>query len=192
MKAFFHIHLATSAALMPHYDPSRIQGYCASCPQFGRLWSCPPFDQPPLAGLPEWNHAVLVFGKVWTEADATRERMLTRFQEARRSFRDALLEVERAHPGTTALVAGHCLACESCTRPSGEPCRIPKARRYSLEALGFDVTGLAEGLARQTVLWPREGLPEYLLTVGAILCSGRVLAEELECDLVERQGGIRR
>jgi hypothetical protein len=43
--------------------------------------------------------------------------------------------------------------------------------RYSLEAVGFDVTGLAEGLAGQKLDWPRNGaMPAHLTTVGAVLC----------------------
>ena len=51
--------------------------------------------------------------------------------------------------------------------------------RYSLEALGFDVTGLAEGLAGQTMQWPAHGVPEYLLLVGAMLCPSHDVAETL-------------
>jgi hypothetical protein len=57
--------------------------------------------------------------------------------------------------------------------------------RYSLEAVGFDVTGLAEGLAGQKVLWAAEGMPEYLLTVGALLCSGRDRAETIAQAMME-------
>jgi predicted metal-binding protein len=173
MTASFQIHIAAAAGMMEHYDPSRVHGYCASCPQHGRRWSCPPFEDPPLLGFPAWDHAVLVFEKVWTEADSTRERMIARFHEARRTFRSSLLEAEALNPGSMALVAGYCPVCKTCSRPSGEPCRIPAARRYSLEAVGFDVTGLSEGLAGQKVLWPQEGLPDYLMTVGAILCFGQ-------------------
>jgi predicted metal-binding protein len=169
------IHIADRAAMLRHHDPVRIHGYCANCPQHGRVWSCPPFGVPGLDLLGAWDHAVLVFGKVWTAPGATQAGMLEGFQRARTAFR-ALLTA-RETEGVKALVAGHCAACERCARP--EPCRAPEALRYSLEAVGFDVTGLAEGLAGQRILWPKEGLPEYLLTAGALLCTGRDRAEAL-------------
>ena len=27
-----------------HFDFERINGYCKKCPNYGKLWSCPPFD----------------------------------------------------------------------------------------------------------------------------------------------------
>lgn len=184
MTASFHTRIASAEAVMLHYDPERIHGYCTTCPQHGRFWSCPPYERPPLVGLPAWDHAVLVFEKVGVEPGSTKERMLERFFEARKDFRSFLLGAEARHPGTTALVAGHCLACEECSRATGEPCRRPSALRYSLEALGFHVTGLAES-AGQKILWPRDGMPEYLLTVGAILCAGRDRAEMIEQALTD-------
>ena len=167
--------------MLRHYDPARIHGYCASCPQHGRVWSCPPFGVSGLDLLGAWDHAVLAFGKIRAAPEAGQEEMLDGFQRARTAFR-ALLMAREAE-GVKALVAGYCTVCERCARP--EPCREPDALRYSLEAVGFDVTGLAEGLAGQRILWPKEGLPEYLLTAGALLCTGRDRAEALGRALLD-------
>ena len=53
---------------------------------------------------------------------------------------------------------------------------MPSKMRYSLEALGFDVTTLAEKLAGQSLHWPKSGVPDYLLIVGALLCRDQTLA----------------
>ena len=104
--------------MLRHHDPVRIHGYCASCPQHGRVWSCPPFGVPGLDLLGAWDHAVLVFGKVRTEPGASHAGMLEGFQRARSAFRALLTARETG--GVKALVAGHCAACKRCARP--EPC----------------------------------------------------------------------
>lgn len=180
------IHIASAEAMMGFYDPVRIHGCCAPCPDHGRVWSCPPHTEPTLERLPAWDHAVLVFGRIAVEPGSSQERMITGFHEARKVFRSRLLEAEEA--GTTALVAGYCQGCEVCARPN--PCPDPSALRYSLEALGFDVTGLFAGIARQRIHWPEEGLPESLLAVGALLCRGQAQAERLGQGLLERFGGL--
>lgn len=155
---------------MRYHDPERIQGYCRSCEKYGRFWSCPPFDASPLARFPEWGEAVIVCRRTLLGADTTKDRLVERFLEARLRFVGHMLDLEASRPRVTALVAGHCSECVSCTRSRGVSCRMPNKLRYSLEAVGFDVTGLAEGLAGQKIHWPKNGLPDYLLTVGALLC----------------------
>ena len=63
------------------------------------------------------------------------------------------------------------------------PDLIGKLKRARIDAwmatLGFDVTGLAEGLAGQRMQWPEHGMPDYLLLVGAMLCPNRAVAETL-------------
>jgi predicted metal-binding protein len=117
--------------------------------------------------------------KTWTRLEEGREGMIEIFHASRRTFRRLLLKAESRVPGTTALVAGYCQGCEACCRPEGLSCRAPSELRYSLEAVGFDVTALAEHLAGQRIQWPQEGIPDYLLTVGALLCPGGACAEEL-------------
>jgi predicted metal-binding protein len=182
-----HVQIVSAQALMRHHEPARIHGYCATCPQHGRVWSCPPFERLPLNDFKPWDHAVLVCQKVWTrpsdlraEIETGRARMIERFHESRIGFRALLLEMERRHPDTTALVAGHCQVCAECTRAEGLQCRAPEAVRYSLEAVGFDVAAVAENLAGQKILWPKDHLPEYLLAVGAILCVGDATARSIQ------------
>lgn len=191
MTRSFDIHIAPAGAMMRHYDPARIHGYCASCPDHGRFWSCPPFAGSPLDRFPAWDHVVLVFEKTRPTPDSTWDQLISRFHEARWSFRSVLLDMETRHPGVTALVAGYCQGCEVCTRPEGQPCRAPSALRYSLEAVGFDVTGLSEGLAGQKLLWSKDGVPEYLLTVGALLCQGWDRTEALGQALMKRHEEMR-
>lgn len=174
-----HAVVCSRAALLRHHAPERIEGYCRGCEKYGVYWSCPPFTRPPLAELPEWTHAVLLCRRVPLAPETTREQMMTRFQQARVQFGETIRRLEARRGGVTALVAGHCAGCEDCTRGQGRPCRTPARMRYSLEAVGFDVTALTEALAGITLHWPQQGLPAHLTTVGALLCPEGAAADEL-------------
>lgn len=156
------------AEMMRYYDPARIQGYCRSCGKYGMFWSCPPFGESPLEKLPAWSHAVLVTQKTWVAPGSTKEGLVEQFLVARRVLGDTLKECEI--DGAVAVIAGHCSGCSPCTRSRGIACCFPERMRYSLEGLGFDVTGLVEGLAGQKMDWPASGMPAYLLIVGALFC----------------------
>lgn len=174
-----HAALASRAELMRHHDPERIQGYCTNCEKFGVYWSCPPFAESPLAEFPVWTHVVAICQRMPVAPDSTREQLIERFLEGRVGFGERVRELEDSRDGVTGLVAGHCSGCRDCTRSLGEPCRTPERMRHSLEAVGFDVTGLAEALAGVRLHWPKSGMPEYLTTVGALLCPDVETATEL-------------
>ena len=171
------VDIASKADMMRYHDPDRIQAYCRSCEKYGMFWSCPPFEEQPMTQLPEWTHALLVTHKIRVEAGSTQEELIEQFQAARQILGDMLLRWE--DEGAVAVVAGHCFGCSVCTRPKDIPCIAPSRMRYSLEALGFDVTGLTEGLAGQTMHWPENGRPDYLILVGVLLCPRLDLAMTL-------------
>ena len=170
---------------MRHHDPVRIQGYCQGCEKSGQFWSCPPFETPALERFPAWTHGVLVCQKTWLAEGTTKELLIERFLETRARFGAMMTGLERRQAGTIALIAGHCSGCGTCTRAEGKACRTPERLRYSLEAVGFDVTGLAEGLAGQKLHWPKSGLPDYLMTVGTLLCPDRAGAERVLTERIE-------
>jgi predicted metal-binding protein len=170
--------IVSRADMMRYHDPERIQGYCRSCEKYGAYWSCPPFAEPPLARLGAWTCAVLVTQKTRVAAGSTQEELIGCFLDARKMLCEAMRRQETA--GAVAVVAGHCDGCTACTRSRGIACCAPSRLRYSLEALGFDVTGLAEGLAGQKVHWPAHGMPDYLMTVGALLCPSLDVAAGLD------------
>lgn len=169
--------VVSKADMMRYHDPERIQAYCQACEKYGMYWSCPPFEEQPMTQLPEWTHALLVTQKTPVDADSTQEDLIQQFLASRQILGDMLLRCET--DGALAVVAGHCFGCSACTRPKDSPCAVPSRMRYSLEALGFDVTGLAEGLAGQTMHWPSNGRPDFLIIVGVLLCSRHDLAVSL-------------
>ena len=172
--------VASKADMMRYRDPERIQGYCRSCDHYGMYWSCPPFEAQPFETLPAWSHAVLLTQKTPVAAGSTPADLVQQFLAARQSLGERMMQWET--DGALAVIAGHCFGCKACTRAKGVACCVPARMRYSLEALGFDVTGLTEGLAGQLIDWPASGVPAYLMIVGALLCPRRDLAERLAAD----------
>ena len=177
MQQSFQTVLVSRAEMMRYYDLERIESYCQACEKYGMFWSCPPFAEPPLAQLGAWSHAVLVTFKMPVDPGTTKDDLVELFLSGRQFFCETLRDKESGE--AVALVAGHCDGCSACTRPRGIACCVPSRMRYSLEALGFDVTGLAEGLAGQCVPWPENGMPDHLLLVGALLCSNPELARSI-------------
>ena len=171
--------VVSRAEMMRYHDPERIQAYCQSCEKYGMYWSCPPFEAQPFDRLADWSHGVVVTQKTPVVAASTPADLVDQFLVARQSLGERMLQCEGE--GALAVIAGHCFGCGACTRPRGIACCVPARMRYSLEALGFDVTGLAQGLVGQTIPWPESGLPDHLLIVGALLCR--------DFDLATRRAG---
>ena len=163
--------------VMRYYDPERIQRYCRSCDKYGQFWSCPPFENSPFAELPEWQRAVLVTLKTRVDSGFTKDELIAQFQASRQRLGERMLGWEKGP--ALAVVAGHCFGCTTCTRLRGVPCCLPSRMRYSLGALGFDVSGLVEGAAGQRMHWPASGMPDYLLIVGALLCPSADFARQI-------------
>lgn len=189
MTATLHLHATPAEALLRYHDPVKIHGHCASCPDYGCVWSCPPFETPVLESLPPWDHALLAILRTPIAPGTPAAGMVGSFHDSRRTFRTLLLEAEARVGGTTALVAGYCQGCERCTRPDGLSCPTPSRLRYSLEALGFDVSALTEGLTGMRIQWPKEGVPEYLLTVGALLGRDTARAHSAMMTVWEERHG---
>ena len=160
-------------------DIPRMHSYCRQCPNFGAVWSCPPYDfdleqlwqrfrRLRLLGL-----KLVFFPELLARTYAADEldRLLhDALYREREQLESELFALEVANPGSLALLPGSCRRCGegNCTRP--QPCRHPQLVRYSLEAIGGDVSRTAEELLATPLLWPDAGrLPEYLTLMAALL-----------------------
>lgn len=117
------------------------------CGKYGTNWSCPPGVGEPdelMRRALRFEHG-LVIQTVWPLEDAFDfEGMMAGGEKHNALFRQA---VERVAPAlsageTLALSAGACSVCDTCTFPSGEPCRQPDRALASLESYGIDVAQL--------------------------------------------------
>ncbi|NCB64014.1 MAG: hypothetical protein EOM52_10485 [Clostridia bacterium] len=161
-----------------YHTPEKFVGACEACPDYGRVWSCPP-------GVPEargyfspYQTAYLIGVKVVYDAETraaaldgarTDEVRQATYGRVKRLLMETLLALESAFPGSVTVAAGRCELCERCTRPDALPCRTPERRRYSFSAFGFDLGRIAEEELGLKLLWSGQRLPEYNVAIAAFL-----------------------
>lgn len=154
---------------------------CRSCPNFGQVWSCPPYSFDPLSIWNSYDTVQICCRQICFNDEALQiayppqelgqisKELLQREQDA---LLEKMMELERQNRGSMALAAGSCAACApmDCSRKTGGCCRHPEKIRYSLESLGADVGRIVEEQFGLKMLWGQEGhLPEYYLLVAGIL-----------------------
>lgn len=156
-------------------DVPRFSGYCQDCPNYGRFWSCPPFEFDPREIWERYGALLLYAQKIVFQKDRL-------FPGERRTFEEKelpkikgamareLLDRESRTPGSLALFPGRCDWCPVCARVEGKPCRMPERMRYSIEALGGDCGGALEKYYGETLQWSAgQRLPEQIILLGGLL-----------------------
>ena len=159
--------------------PGKFLDACKACPDYGRVWSCPPGVPEAEALLGRCRTAYLIGVKVCyrpadlaralrsqEEAEAVRQET---YSVAKKALLEALLALEERCPGSITVAAGRCEQCAGCTRTQGLPCRKPERMRYSFSAFGFDLTALAREQLDLDLLWAGRGLPPYNAALAAFL-----------------------
>jgi predicted metal-binding protein len=162
-------------------DTQTFLGYCRSCPNHNRYWSCPEYD---FDIYSRWNgyqtlelHAVkIIFDPEDLESLRGSEDAHARLFEAltveKRKLADKLLRLEVGFPGSRAVLAGNCAICGAgaCAREQRQDCRHPEQMRESLEAHGGDVTKTAAELFDTPIDWVTgNNLPRYFFLVCGLL-----------------------
>ena len=162
--------LTTMETLYQYYKPVEVEGYCSACPNYGRIWSCPPFDFDVTSYLAPYEH-VLIIGLKTADFEVTRRR----FGDIIKGISETkeIEEIEEVE----VLIAGNCYHCEVCTKTIGEPCILKEGTKYSLEALGFHVGDICEHILDAPLDW--SGSDGTYMTVGAILSKSKEMLESL-------------
>lgn len=169
--------------LMKYRKPEEVEGYCTKCPNYGRFWSCPPYDFDVDEHLARYCSAFVIGTKVFPDDLLRREKGFYGIYRDIRVILDSLLmEGEGTGDGVRALLPGSCLLCTECTRPYGLPCREKGCMRYSWESLGFLVSALSEEILGEQIRWSREKVPEYVFLV-----SGLLVPSGMENNLTEER-----
>ena len=158
--------------LFLYYKPDEVLGFCKACPNFGKIWTCPPYDIDVIQAFKNFDYAIVIGFKGKD------------FFELKKESTDYLYELEGMNGNVsesnyTTLVAGNCQICESCSKSEGQPCRFPDLMRYSLESVGFHVSEICEDVLGESLVWQTEN-PKYMAVAG-------ILLEEKELDaMVEK------
>lgn len=170
--------MAADEFISRYRDISRFRQFCLECPGYGRSWGCPPFDFDP-ATVTDGFATVTLMGTVIEFDQATRDACRTAEQSAQvgrqameqvwQSLLPQLYDMEQQVPGSRCFTFRCVLCPQGCTRPDGLPCRYPDRLRYSLEAVGFDVTAAAADVLGLTLDWSEDGSLSPTITLVTAL-----------------------
>lgn len=147
------------------FDPE-VQSYCVNsnfkCPNYNHSWACPP-EAPYLEKeVSTFNKFFLIYYKCDLNKHIEKEKLKHPNQSEKRIKNKLLMtnflrdkleqeifeflnEFQDNCKQKFVLWDGHCRVCynildKDCSYDSGEPCRYPDKIRYSMEAVGIDVT----------------------------------------------------
>jgi len=177
---YYHASVPVSEYLDKYVDVPAFLEACKACPNYGRIWSCPPYDFQVSDYWKKYQSLKLLAVKITFDEESTARtysqeelnRILNDTLFAQKQHLSALLfEEEKKFPGSISLSAGSCQSCKKgCTRPEGTPCISPKTLRYSLESLGANVGLTIEKLMGLELEWMEEGkLPSHFVLVSGLL-----------------------
>lgn len=166
-----------------YYDRKKYLDLCKKCKNYGKLWSCPPYDFNIIEYMIQYNYVYLIGTKIIfkqkTIDKINTKKKISSFtnktlKNVRAQTRNVLLTIENENDNSVSLYAGSCLLCKKCNRTQNIHCRNIDKMRYSLESLGFDVSGISNNLLNIELKWSAETLPEYFTLVSAILSKDKI------------------
>lgn len=176
----YHSTISVSDYLEHYVDVETFLEKCRECPNYGEIWSCPPYDFDAREYWKQYKTLELTAVKINFDEEYACKPVSQ--EEAQRIIEDSLwnvktglsaelLEKERANPGSVSLSAGSCHLCRGkCGKVDNEPCRFPEKMRYSIEALGGNVGLTISKLMGIELEWMEEGkLPHYFVLVCGLL-----------------------
>ncbi|SHJ47311.1 Predicted metal-binding protein [Dethiosulfatibacter aminovorans DSM 17477] len=166
-----------------YWDRGKFLELCKNCGNYGKLWSCPPYDFNIYDHIMQYNYVYIIGTKMIfsdktiesnSSENAIREFTKSTLEKMRNILGEKLLALEDEIKQGKSLYAGSCLLCENCNREDGENCCNVDMMRYSLESLGFDVSKIAGNLLDIELKWASDRLPEYYTLVSAFLSKERI------------------
>ena len=154
---------------------------CSQCPNYGKTWSCPPYDFDPLDIWNDYKTFFVYARKVYTPQD-----LLEKTYDLADIIRiggeltmgsfinvdDEMTLLQKEFPGSRVIGGGRCTLCgkDKCARIFGEPCRFPDKMTYSIESLGGNVEKVLDRYFNEKIYWGADGhlAPSYI-RIGGLL-----------------------
>ncbi|TFF63752.1 MAG: hypothetical protein EU521_00450 [Promethearchaeota archaeon] len=147
-----------------YFDP-KVQEMCVSknfkCPYYNHSWSCPPAAPYLEKQIASYREYFLIYSKLDLEDYIKKEKKKNPNRSELyiksnyfynkmdssgldKEFEIFLDQYDNPYSKKLLLYSGTCTYCniesnQECTFDSGEPCRFPKERKYSMEAVGIEV-----------------------------------------------------
>ncbi|MDO4678358.1 MAG: DUF2284 domain-containing protein [Eubacteriales bacterium] len=177
---YYHSSIPVSEYFEKYVDIPAFLEACKACPNYGCVWSCPPYDFDVSDYWHNYSTLKLLAVKITFDEESVSctypqeelNRILndTLFAQ-KQHLSDLLFEEEKKFPGSISLSAGSCQCCPNgCTRSDAKPCRHIETLRYSLESLGANVGLTIEKLMGLELEWMEEGkLPSHFVLVSGLL-----------------------
>ena len=112
------------------------------CGNYGKNHSCPPLSgdmEENKARFLKYDHAIII-NKI-VDLGKRYEKMATAGLKVKEAF-EKLCKILEDRPVMLAG-AGGCSICKKCAAQTGEPCRFPDKRRYSMEGSGMDIVKMS-------------------------------------------------
>lgn len=193
--ASYKIKKSTVDELKAFYNPKVINKFCSECNKFHKVWSCPPLPFKDIDYISKYKYCYIISGKIhinkipknilseivthalnkYSDISNGKDDFSNIFNGLYYSFREfndsRILLLEKVFNESVTLASGRCLLCDICTRSNGMPCINPENLRYSLEGLGFDVSGIIENIVGEKIQWSSDTRPEYVTCVSALLSN---------------------
>lgn len=155
-----------------YVNVEEFEEYCKACPNYGSVWSCPPYTFSAEDYWKDYSELLVVARKINFQGEVSQEESYKIMKEVKADMARELYELEAEEPGSMALSAGSCDLCseEGCTRKEVLPCRYPEKMRYSIESIGGNVGLTVRKLLGIHLEWIEEGkVPSYFVLVGGLL-----------------------
>jgi len=171
-------------------DDETIIKHCTNikpCANFGNAWSCPPVA-PSFERYNNGYKNCLVYA-FWIDWDfkINSDNPYFKLVNANRTCSPYAWEygmkLEKTLGGKI-LTDGRCPICPKCAKKENLPCKFPKRRRSSLEAVGIHATNLCEEVLEHKIDWYRkEGKriiePAYITVINGFLTDAEQPEEML-------------
>ncbi len=166
--------------LREYVDVDTFLEKCKECPNYEKIWSCPPFLFDARQYWEQYKNLKLYGVKILFDPKLREQTLSLQEQDQiikevveveKQKLSTILWEMEEEIPNSISLSAGACSTCgETCPRSQGKKCIHPDKMRYSIEALGGNVGRTVTDLFHIDLKWMEEGkLPEYFILVGGLL-----------------------
>lgn len=166
------------------WDIEKFEGFCKQCKNYGKVWSCPPYDFSIEEYITKYKYIYIVGVKIVFDEDTlssinTKEKISNYTNETlhfmKNKIMNEMLNLEKLYPNSTSLSAGGCKLCKVCSKESNLKCLHPDLMRYSLESLGFDVGGISSKLLNFELKWATETrLPDYFSLIAGIMTNKEI------------------
>ena len=166
----FEAEIGIEDYLKDYVDVERFLECCERCPNYGKVWSCAPYDFDPLEIWQSFRKLRVIGDRITFGDDRNKEGMIRAEWEVKHKLLDELLGMEEQYPGTMLLSAGSCDLCDPCARSQGMRCQHPDLMRFSIESIGGNVAKTIEELCGIEIEWIEgDQLPEHFVLVGGLL-----------------------